>query len=255
MLEQELQRYSRQIKLPQVGVQGQQTLLDARVLIIGMGGLGSPVALYLAAAGIGHLVISDFDHVDVSNLQRQIVHSQSDLGSSKASSAKASINALNPNTKVDIFDYELDDDDLATQVKAADVIVDCSDNFPTRFELNRCSIKHNTPLVSGAAIRWEGQVSSFDPNLEDSPCYRCLYPDTSVETVTCAAEGVIAPVVGVIGTLQSLEVINQLLQNKEALTGRLLLFDGVTMEFNSIGLPKNPKCPDCGDSGDGGERD
>lgn len=248
MLPSQLERYARQIRLPQVGETGQQKLLDARVLIIGMGGLGSPVALYLAAAGIGHLVISDFDRVDESNLQRQIVHSVKDIGNSKASSAKASILAINPETRVDVFDYELDSEDLVEQVSAANILVDCTDNFPSRFELNRVSRKTKTPLVSGAAIRFEGQAATFDPKIPDSPCYQCLYPDEGIEAATCAAEGVMSPIVGIIGTIQALETINLLIGSSEGLVGRLLLFDGLAMEFQTLILPKNSKCPTCAET-------
>jgi adenylyltransferase/sulfurtransferase len=239
------QRYSRQIRLPQIGTAGQQRLLDSRALVIGMGGLGSPVAMYLAAAGIGHLVVSDFDRVDESNLQRQIIHGQDDIGESKASSAARALAAINPRTRVDALDYEIDDDELWEQARAADVIVDCTDNFPTRFALNRVSIGTGTPLVSGAAIRWEGQVATFIPTDPDSPCYQCLYPDESVEAATCAAEGVIAPLVGVVGSIEALEAMRVLTGLTDELAGRLLLIDGLAMEWQVIRLPRNPDCPAC----------
>lgn len=239
------ERYSRQIKLPQIGESGQARLLGSRALIIGMGGLGSPVAMYLAATGVGHLVISDYDVVDSSNLQRQIIHTESTLDVLKADSARRAIEALNPRTRVDALNYELDSDELREQVSAADVIVDCTDNFPSRFALNRVSLDTGTPLVSGAAIRWEGQIATFQPANPDSPCYQCLYPDTSVEAATCAMEGVIAPLVGVIGSLQALEVINVLLETGQGLCGKLLLFDGIVMEWHAVRLPRNPECPAC----------
>lgn len=238
-------RYSRQVRLPQIGEAGQQKLLDARVLVIGMGGLGSPLSLYLAAAGVGHLVISDFDRVDESNLQRQIVHAESSVGESKASSARQRLLALNPRVVVDAIDYELDDDELDQQVMHADVVVDCTDNFTSRFVLNRACIARRTPLVSAAAIRFEAQLSTFDSRREDSPCYRCLYPDTSVEGATCAAEGVVAPLVGIVGSLQAAETMKLITGAGEVLCGRLLLIDALSMEFQTMRLKRNPHCPDC----------
>jgi len=228
---QEQERYSRQIKLPQVGNDGQQRLLDAQALIIGMGGLGSPVALYLASAGIGRLTITDFDRVDESNLQRQVIHRQEMIGELKAESARDAIEQLNPDCMVEALDYELDGEDLLERVRGADVVVDCTDNFPSRFELNNASLATGTPLVSGAAIRWEGQVTTFHPRDPKSPCYRCLYPDTAI--------------VGVIGTLQALETLNVLLETGKGLSGRVMVFDGIAMEWQTINLPRNPDCPAC----------
>ena len=238
-------RYSRQTRLLEVGEAGQQRLLDARVLIIGAGGLGSPVSMYLASAGVGHLVISDFDRVDESNLQRQIAHTHADLGESKASSIKQTLLALNPAVAVQALDYEIDGDELLEQASEADVVVDCTDNFPTRFSLNRVSIRTSTPLVSGAAIRWQGQVATFIPARQDSPCYQCLYPDEGVEAATCAAEGILAPLVGIIGSLQALEVLNLLLDAGPGLCGQVLLFDGLAMECQTVTLPRNASCPAC----------
>ena len=242
---QEQERYSRQIKLPQVGNHGQQRLLDAQALIIGMGGLGSPVALYLASAGVGRLTITDFDRVDESNLQRQVIHRQEMIGELKAESARNAIERLNPQCMVEALDYELDGEELLERVRGADVVVDCTDNFPSRFELNHASLATGTPLVSGAAIRWEGQVATFHPRDPKSPCYRCLYPDTGIEAATCAMEGVIAPIVGVIGTLQALETLNVLLETGKGLSGRVMVFDGIAMEWQTISLPRNPDCPAC----------
>ena len=239
------ERYTRQIRLPQVGSAGQARLEAARVLVIGMGGLGSPVTMYLAAAGIGHLVISDYDRVESSNLQRQIAHGHDDVGELKAASAAATLTRMNPTVQVDALDYQLDAEELMAQAQAADVIVDCTDNFPSRFELNRVSIVSGTPLVSGAAIRWEGQVATFVPRNPTSPCYQCLYPNTGIETASCAMEGVIAPIVGVIGTTQALETLNVLLETGRGLCGRLLVFDGIAMEWQSINLPRRTDCPAC----------
>mgnify|MGYP001160870713 FL=1 len=241
------ERYSRQIKLPQLGESGQKRLLDARVLIIGMGGLGSPVSMYLTAAGVGHLVISDYDRVDESNLQRQIVHTQASINELKASSARDTLLRLNPAISIDALNYELDDEELLDQVTLADVVVDCTDNFPSRFGLNRVSLATGSPVVSGAAIRWEGQVSTFIPKNQDSPCYQCLYPDTGIEAATCAMEGVIAPIVGVVGATQALETLNVLLETGGGLCGRLLVLDGIAMEWQTISLPRNHNCPACQD--------
>lgn len=238
-------RYNRQIKLPQVGHAGQERLLQSRALIIGMGGLGSPVSMYLTAAGVGHLVLTDYDQVDTSNLQRQIVHSQENIGELKANSARETLLRLNPEVDVLALNYQLDGDELISQAEKADVLVDCTDNFPSRFELNRVSLTTGTPLVSGAAIRWEGQVSTFVPNEQSSPCYQCLYPDTTIETATCAMEGVIAPLVGVVGSIQALEVLNLLLKTGDGLNGRLLIIDGIAMEWETITLSRNPDCPAC----------
>lgn len=239
------ERYSRQIKLPQVGAEGQALLSKSRVLIIGMGGLGSPVALYLASAGIGQLTITDFDRVDESNLQRQIIHNRASVGDLKAASAQHTIERLNPRCVVDAMDYELEGEELLEQVGKADVVLDCTDNFPSRFALNEACIAMGTPLVSGAAIRWEGQVATFDPKDPDCPCYRCLYPDTGVEAATCAMEGVIAPIVGVIGTMQALEALNVLLKTGPGLRGRVMVFDGIAMDWQIINLPRNTDCPAC----------
>lgn len=245
MDEEQRVRYSRQIRLREIGEAGQQRLLDSRILIIGMGGLGSPVSMYLAASGAGHLVISDFDRVEASNLQRQIVHRHAHLGESKASSARLTLQAINPQVEVEALDYELDGADLLEQTRRADVVVDCTDNFRSRFELNRACLAGGTPLVSGAAIRWTGQVASFVPHRPDSPCFRCLYPDDSVEDTTCAAEGIVAPLVGIIGSMQALETLRLAAGEGPGLCGRLLLFDGVAMEWQSVPLPRRPQCPDC----------
>lgn len=237
--------YSRQVRLHQVGRKGQQRLLASSALVVGMGGLGSPAAMYLAAAGVGHLVISDFDRVEPSNLQRQIVHRTADVGEPKAFSAQATLKALNPDVRVTALDWQLDEGELEEQVGAADVVLDCSDNFPTRFALNEACVRTGTPLVSGAAIRLEGQISTFMPAREDSPCYRCLYADGGEMAETCSQEGILAPVVGVIGTLQAVEAIKVLLDIGDTLCGRLLLFDAMELEWRTIRLRKNPNCPVC----------
>ncbi len=237
-------RYARQIRLAKIGEKGQQKLLDSSVLIIGMGGLGSPAALYLAAAGIGKLIISDFDQVEDSNLQRQIIHKSRDIGELKAFSAKRSIAEINPDCDVEALDWQLDEEELEAYAQKADLILDCSDNFPTRFMINRVSVKTATPLVSAAAIRMEGQLASYLPG-SGGPCYQCLYKEEYETTETCAMEGVLSPVVGVIGTMQALQAILLLLGETENINGKLLLFDGLNMEWQSVRVPKNPNCPVC----------
>ena len=244
MNEREKSRYARQICLNQIGESGQQKLLDSTVLIIGMGGLGSPAAMYLAAAGIGRIIISDFDQVEDSNLQRQIIHRTQDIGELKAFSAKRTIADLNPDCVVEALDWQLDEDELEKYVRKADIVLDCSDNFPTRFAINRVCVKELTPLVSGAAIRMEGQIASYIPDSE-GPCYQCLYKQEFENTETCAMEGVLSPVVGVIGTMQALEAILILIGQAENVNGKLLLFDGFSMEWQKVQIPKNPDCGVC----------
>ena len=238
------ERYSRQIRLPLVGEAGQRKLLESGVLIIGMGGLGSPVAMYLTAAGVGRLTLADFDRVDESNLQRQIIHGHGDIGELKADSAARTLRALNPAAEVVTLDYSLDYDDFLEHAAGVDLLVDCTDNFSSRFEMNQVSLETGTPLVSAAAVRWEGQVTSFDPRVAHSPCYQCLYPDRSVESATCEMEGVIAPLVGVIGAMQAMEAVNLLLGHGQ-LHGVVWLFDARAMEWQRMQLPKNPNCPAC----------
>ncbi len=238
-------RYSRQIRLPLVEEKGQRAIRDSAVLIVGMGGLGSPVAMYLAAAGVGRLTIADFDVVDLSNLQRQIVHAHDDIGLLKTESAARRLQAVNPDIVLTCLDYTLEAEEFVDLAADHHLLMDCTDNFPTRFQLNDASLATGTPLVSGAAIRWEGQVTAFDPRMPDSPCYQCLYPDRSVEAATCAAEGVISPLVGVIGTMQALEAVNILL-GRGQLHGAVWLFDAQFMDWQKMVLPKNPDCPACG---------
>lgn len=245
MKEEHADRYSRQIRLPQIGEQGQQKILDASVLIIGMGGLGSPSALYLAAAGIGKLVISDYDVVEESNLQRQIIHTRASVGELKVDSAKRGIEALNPNCEVEPVNYQIDGDELKAIIDSVDIVLDCCDNFPTRFEVNRACVESNTPLVSGAAIRLEGQIMNYQPGV-GSPCYQCLYTQVYENAETCEMEGVLGPVVGVIGTMQALQALLILTDLGEPLIGRLLLLDAANMEWQAVNLPRNPACPVCG---------
>ena len=244
MKDEQLLRYSRQILLPKFGAEGQQALLNARVLIIGVGGLGSPVAMYLAAAGIGHLVISDFDQVDLSNLQRQIAHGHNDIGRPKVDSARDQMLGLNPDIEVTALNKKLEGEELRQQVRDADVVVDASDNFSSRYLLNEFCVAESTPLVSGAAIRMDGQVSVF-MNQGDGPCYRCLYRDGMEEEQTCSDNGVVAPLVGMVGSIQAMETIKLLTGIGEVLEGRLLVIDAMGMEFRSMKLKADPDCPVC----------
>ena len=244
----QLLRYSRQIMLPQVDIEGQQKLLEAQVLIIGLGGLGSPAAMYLAAAGIGHLVLSDFDTVDLSNLQRQIIHDSQSIGLSKARSAKSTLRRLNPEIRITAIENRLEGLELEQAIASADVVVDCSDNFATRFAINAVCVKTSTPLVSGAVIRFEGQIAVFTPGKNDSPCYNCLYADQGELADSCVRNGVIAPLPGIIGSMQALETIKLILNIGETLRGKLMLLDALSMEWRSMKLRRNPQCPTCGQS-------
>jgi len=243
---QQKQRYARHIALPHIGIEGQETLLNSRVLIIGMGGLGAPASIYLASAGIGHLVLSDYDRVELSNLQRQIVHTENTIGKPKVASAKQHLLSLNPEIEITGLDYQLEDDELLEQVKHADVVLDCSDNFATRFAINRACVATQVPLVSGAAIRYEGQISVYKPAQAESPCYQCLYQDTGADGDTCSQIGILAPLVGVVGSLQAMEAIKVLLNVGDDLCGRLLLVDGLTQEWRTLKIRKDPKCAVCG---------
>ncbi|MDT4330205.1 HesA/MoeB/ThiF family protein [Methylomonas sp. MED-D] len=246
MNDEQLLRYSRQIMLPQVDIAGQQKLLSASVLIVGAGGLGSPAAMYLAAAGVGKLVVYDDDQVDLSNLQRQIAHDTADIGLDKVISTRATLKKINPGVSVEAHKAKLAGDTLTREVAEADLVLDCSDNFPTRFAINRACVTACKPLVSGAAIRFEGQISVFTPGRDDSPCYNCLYQNDGEELQNCARNGVIAPITGIVGSMQALEAIKLLVGCGKPLTGRLLLLDGLTMEWHGMRLKRNPACPTCG---------
>lgn len=244
MNDEQLLRYSRQIMLPDVDLDGQDKLLAARVLIVGLGGLGSPVAMYLAAAGVGHLTLLDFDAVDLTNLQRQIAHSTSRIGMNKAASAAQVLRDLNPGVMVECIETLLDTDELAVQVRLATVVVDCTDNFQIRFSINAACVAAKVPLVSGAAIRMEGQVAVFDARSNISPCYRCLYEEGS-DDVTCTANGVLAPLVGIVGSMQALETIKLICGFGTNLTGRLLMLDARYSQWRELKLSKDPHCPVC----------
>ena len=245
MNDQQLLRYSRQIMLPQIDIEGQQKLLSANVLIVGAGGLGSPASIYLAAAGVGQLTIYDDDEVDLSNLQRQIAHYTNDIGTDKVISTQQTLKNINPDIKVVSVKQRLEGERLKKEVKNADVVLDCCDNFTTRFAVNAACVYHKTPLVSGAAIRFEGQISVFTPGTNNSPCYNCLYADNGEEMQNCASNGVIAPITGIIGSIQAMEAMKLIINIGESLTGRLLLLDGLSMLWNEMTLKKNIKCPTC----------
>ncbi|WP_372831689.1 molybdopterin-synthase adenylyltransferase MoeB [Pontibacterium sp.] len=243
--DEQLLRYSRQIMLPEVEIDGQEAWLNARVLILGVGGLGSPVSMYLAAAGVGELVLVDDDEVDLSNLQRQIVHTTQRIGESKVTSAQATLSALNPDTKFTTIDRRLSDEELEKLVSEVDLVVDCTDNFTTRFAVNRACVVHKKPLVSGAAIRMEGQIAVYDSRQDDAPCYQCLYKQGDDENLTCSESGVLAPLVGIVGSVQAMEALKVLAGIGEPLVGKLLLLDGRTMEWRSLKLRKDKACPIC----------
>lgn len=245
MNDQQLLRYSRQIMLPQIDIEGQQKLLAAKILIVGAGGLGSPASMYLAAAGIGQITIVDDDVVDLSNLQRQVSHHTDDIGTDKVISTQQTLKKINPEVKVFAIKQRLEGKSLEKEVNCADIVLDCCDNFATRFAVNAACVKYKTPLVSGAAIRFEGQVSVFTSGDNNSPCYNCLYVDSGEEMQNCATNGVISPVTGIIGSIQAMEAIKLIVNIGEPLVGRLLLLDGLSMQWNEMKLRKNVNCPTC----------
>ena len=248
MEDQELLRYSKQIMLPQVDVQGQQKIMDSTVLIIGMGGLGSPTELYLAAAGVGHIIIADFDQVELSNLQRQIIHQTKDIGDDKVNSAKNKLTELNPNIKVTIANEIIHTDNLPELIKGVDIVLDGTDNFDSRFEINQICVQHKKPLVSAAVVRFEGQVSVFKGYKQDQPCYQCLYSVDGEENESCIENGVLAPVAGLIGTIQALQAIKVILKLGDQLSGSLLLVDALDLSFRKVKISKDLKCPICNSS-------
>jgi adenylyltransferase/sulfurtransferase len=247
--DQELLRYSRQILLHHVDIDGQLRLKNSRVLIIGLGGLGSPVALYLAAAGVGELHLADFDSVDLTNLQRQIIHDSQSIGQSKVDSAIARLASINPEVKLVAHRSALDVDSLGAAVHDVDLVLDCSDNFSTREAVNAACVAASRPLVSGAAIRLEGQLSVFDPRRVDSPCYHCLYGHGNETELTCSEAGVVGPLVGLVGSLQALEALKLLAGFGEPLVGRLLLVDALSTRFRELKVRRDPACAVCGLTG------
>jgi len=242
----QLLRYSRQIMLPELDVAGQERLLSARVLVVGLGGLGSPLALYLTAAGIGHLTLVDDDRVEASNLQRQVLHGQADIDRAKTDSAADRLRALNPAVELSLIEGRLEGERLDTAVANVDLVVDGTDNLATRYALNEACLQHGKPWVSAAAIRFEAQVTCFDPRRDDSPCYRCLWPDAEELELNCAENGVIAPLVGSIGALQALEAIKIIAGIGETLVGRILTFDALTCRWQEFRLRRRADCADCG---------
>ena len=242
----QLLRYSRHILLDELGIEGQQTLLMSHALIIGAGGLGSPVALYLGSAGVGHLTVVDHDRVDATNLQRQIAHTLHSVGHLKAESIQRAIAGINPDVEVTPITEHADDALLDTLVAQTDVVLDCTDNFTTRHAINRACVKHRKPLVSGAAIRFDGQVAVYDGRDVLSPCYACVFPDTeSFEETSCASMGVFAPLVGIIGSVQAAEALKLLCGTGQALTGRLQMLDSRSMTWMEVSIPRNPACEVC----------
>lgn len=247
MNDQQLLRYSRHILLNELGVEGQERLLVSHAVVIGAGGLGSPVALYLGSAGVGRITVVDHDTVDETNLQRQIAHNLARVGQPKAASIREAIQAVNPDPQVTAIEQRADAALLDNLLPTADVVIDCTDNFATRHLINRACVQHLTPLVSGAAIRMDGQLSVYDPRDVASPCYACVFPeDSELEETRCATMGVFAPLVGVVGTMQACEALKIMTGLGSRMTGQLLMIDGRDLAFNTIALPRNPRCPVCG---------
>lgn len=247
MNDDQLLRYSRHILLDDVGIEGQQRLLDSHALIVGAGGLGSPVALYLAASGVGRITLADHDVVDLTNLQRQIAHTTARVGQAKVHSATQAMQALNPTVHITALQEKLDAAHLDVLVRDVQVVVDCCDNFSTRQAVNAACVKHQVPLVSGAAMRMDGQLAVYDARDAASPCYACVFPpDTAPEETQCATLGVLAPLVGVMGSLQAMEAVKLLSGMGSRLTGQLQLLDGRDLVWNTLRLQRNPHCPVCG---------
>jgi len=245
--DEQIERYSRHIMLPEVGGSGQQKMLEARVLLLGAGGLGSPAAYYLAAAGIGNLGIVDFDQVDLSNLQRQIIHSTERIGMLKTESAKKTIQALNPDVNVTLYNEKMDSSNIMSLIKDYDYVVDGSDNFPTRYLVNDACVMKNKTLIHGSIYRFEGQVTVFKPG--DGPCYRCLYPEPPPPGMVpnCQEGGVLGVLAGVIGNLQVVEVLKLILGIGKPLVGKLLIYDALNTEFRNLRLRRDVNCPICGE--------
>lgn len=247
LTDKELMRYSRQLLMPGFDIAGQEKLKAARVLVVGAGGLGCPVALYLGAAGVGQLTLVDDDTVELANLQRQIGFDQDQLGQSKAGALAERVRGINPEVTVNALNRRLDGEALEQQVRDATVVLDCTDNFQTRFALNRACVRARVPLVSGAAIRGEGQLSVYDSRVPDSPCYHCLYPEQGNEDLTCSEAGVIGPLVGMVGAAQAMEAVKVISGVGRPLVGRLLILDAWDMQWREMKLVRDPRCPVCAD--------
>lgn len=247
MNDDQLLRYSRHILLNELGIEAQQRFLDAHVVIIGAGGLGSPAAMYLGAAGIGTLTLVDADTVELTNLQRQILHSNDAVGLAKVESARSTLSRINPHVRVNPVNVRADDALLQHWMPRASVVLDCSDNFATRHAVNRACVRHRVPLVSGAALRFDGQISTFDARDPSSPCYACLFaPDPPFEEPACSTMGVFAPAVGIIGTMQAAEALRMIAGIGRTLVGRLLRFDALTMDWQTMRIARQTDCPVCG---------
>lgn len=250
MTDEQLLRYSRHILLDALGIEGQERILATHALVIGAGGLGSPAALYLASAGVGKITLVDDDTVDFTNLQRQILHTQARVGVAKAESGRQALSAINPEIAIVPLQQRLSGEVLDTLVGTADIVLDCTDNFATRHAINRACVHQRKPLVSGAAIRFDGQISVYDLRRDDAPCYHCLFPEgDEVEEVRCAVMGVFAPLTGIIGTTQAAEALKLAAGIGESLSGRLLLLDALEMEWRSVRFRKDPACAVCGPNG------
>ncbi|MDR2450413.1 MAG: molybdopterin-synthase adenylyltransferase MoeB [Candidatus Accumulibacter sp.] len=247
MNDEQLLRYSRHVLLEAIGIEGQARILGARALVVGAGGLGSPAALYLASAGVGRITLADGDTVDLTNLQRQILHTQGRIGQAKALSGRVALSEINPEVAVVPVAERLAGERLDALVAEADAVLDCCDNFATRHAVNRACVRHRVPLVSGAAVRFAGQISVFDLRREDSPCYHCLFPEgEDVEEMRCAVTGVFAPLTGIIGAMQAAEALKLISGAGEPLLGRLLLLDALTMEWRGVRFGRDPRCAVCG---------
>jgi len=247
MTDEQLLRYSRHILLDEIGIEGQTRIIGAHALVIGAGGLGSPAALYLASAGVGRITLADGDTVDLTNLQRQILHTQERIGQLKAVSGQTALTRINPQVVVEAIGERLAGERLEARVADADVVVDCCDNFATRYAVNRACVRQRTPLVSGAAIRFSGQLSVFDSRRENSPCYHCLFPEgEDAEETRCAVMGIFAPLTGIIGAMQAAEALKIISGAGQVAIGRLLLLDGLTMEWRNVKFGKDPQCAVCG---------
>ncbi len=246
MNDEQLLRYSRHILLPEIGIEGQEKFLASSALIIGAGGLGSPVAMYLAAAGVGTIALADGDAVDLTNLQRQILHTTGSIGKPKAASGREALAKINPEVKVAPLQRRLEGEELDRLVAGASVVLDCSDNFATRHAVNRACVRHRRPLVSGAAVRFDGQVSVFDLRDDLSPCYQCLFPENAeLEEMRCAVMGIFAPLTGIIGAVQAAEALKLLAGAGDTLKGRLLILDALAMQWRTVKLAKDPSCAVC----------